>query len=157
MHSFTDSAGHQWDVRLDALTLGRIEEKCGISILSTTNEERALSNFMNLQTLMKILVASLAEALKQRNITEDDFKRALDGPALDLGCEAVSREIEDLFRSTRRAHLADTMSKSREAMIKSNAEAATRIRAIDVQRVVAGAMKKLDSDLTKLLAGGEAQ
>jgi hypothetical protein len=96
MPTFKDSAGHEWQVAFDGLLLNSLRAEHGIDLADVL-----AAQYVQLERDPGLLTTALAhlcgEQLKAKNISPQQFSKAMFGPALEQGFAALWGAAEGFF------------------------------------------------------------
>jgi len=98
-HAFKDAEGREWIVRVTVATIKRIRDTIGLDILDGENSIALLSS--DPVTLCDVLYLSCKDDADNRNVSDEEFGRALWGDALDAATNAFLEALADFFRNPR--------------------------------------------------------
>ena len=102
MHTFQDTQGRTWSVTINVDSIRRVRSLLNINLLDALDGsllERLVTDPVLLCDILFALVQPEAEA---RQVTDEDFGRALGGDVLDYATTALLEELVDFFPSGKR-------------------------------------------------------
>ncbi len=129
MKTFKDNAGRTWTVGIDVAAIKRVRSLLDVDLMDALEGkllERLVSDPVLLCDIIYCVVKPEAD---EKNVSDEDFGRAMAGDAIEHATTALLEELVDFFPQARRRLLAKALAKLK------NLEA----RALEV------AEKKLDS------------
>ena len=95
MHPFTDSKGRPWQLEVNCETIEQVKAQCGVNILDIavfdSDVAREIALFPPL--LCKLLFSALAEQAKTKEVDDREFRRSMNGDAINAAHEALLDEI----------------------------------------------------------------
>ncbi len=103
MHTFTDNAGRVWTVAIHAAAIKRVQGLLQVNLYKLIDENfKGLGELLgNIVQLVDVLYCLCKEEADARNVTDEDFGRALGGDALHRAIEAFLEELIDFFPDPR--------------------------------------------------------
>lgn len=102
MHTFQDTQGRTWSVTINVDAIRRVRSLLDINLLDAIEGkllERLVTDPVLLCDILFALVQPEAEA---KQVTDEDFGRALGGDVLDFATTALLEELVDFFPSGKR-------------------------------------------------------
>lgn len=110
MKSFSDNTGRTWIVNVNVGTIKRVRALCGVDIANIVSVEADGKPKIELLErlasdpvlLVDVLYAVCKEEADSKNISDEDFGRAMAGDAIELATAALLDEIIDFFPETKR-------------------------------------------------------
>lgn len=156
MKPFKDTGGAEWAVEINVDTLKRLRGH-GIDLLEIVEEKSTL--LQRLRSDPVLLVDTLYLVCKPqadgRNVTDEQFGRAMAGDAVDDATSALLEELADFFPSGRRKILRDILEKMKAVDEKATALAAARMQdpRVDaaIEKMLSDRGAAIDSQLDKML------
>ncbi|MFQ3588526.1 MAG: hypothetical protein SNJ74_11425 [Fimbriimonadaceae bacterium] len=121
MHSFRDNAGRAWTVAINVAAVKRVRGLVGIDLYKLIDEGfkplgALVSDPVQLADVLYCLCKDEADA---KQVTDEDFGRALAGDAITLAADAFVEELIDFFPDARaRASLTKVLSAGRKVRDK---------------------------------------
>lgn len=144
MHTFTDRNKTQWEVSVTVDTIKRVRGLLDVDLLEVVGNEALLPKLIGDPILLcDVIYAVCKPQADEREITDEDFGRAMAGDAIDGATEALLEELTDFFPQPKRRLLRTALQKLKELqrMILQKAEA----------RIESG---ELEKDLLRQLDAG---
>lgn len=137
--TFTDTAGRVWLVELHPLNMKRVRELTGTNLGAVLNDEmRGLRDlFADAVLFADVLCVLCRDEAEKRNVSDEDFGRALGGGVLEEAADAFLGALADFSRSQVRVPLLALAQKEKEYAARMAAVAAEKIAEIDVDAVIA--------------------
>jgi hypothetical protein len=113
MKTFADNAAHTWAITVNVAAVKRVRELLQVNLLEIADQkakllERLVDDPCLLCDILFCLVKPEADA---KNITDEDFGKALAGDALGAATDALLAEIADFFPKGRREILKRILAK----------------------------------------------
>ena len=151
MRSYKDTEGRVWTIAVNVSAVRRVRALCGIDLASaveTSPDGKLSANTLSrLATdpvlLVDVLYALSKEEAEKRNVSDEDFGKAMAGDVLNLAVTALIEEIVDFFPNPQRA----LMKKIMEAAARFGTETE---KALEAALADPGFDAKLDAELRKL-------
>lgn len=103
MHTFTDNAGRLWTVTIHATAIKRVQGLLKIDLYKLIDDNfKGLGELLgNIVQVVDVLYCLCKDEADARNISDEDFGRALFGDALHRAIEAFLEELIDFFPDPR--------------------------------------------------------
>ena len=102
MHTFNDTLGRTWTVTINVDAIRRVRALLDVNLLDAI-EGKLLERLVTDPVLLcDILFALVQPEAQAKNITDEDFGKALGGDVLDHASSALLEELVDFFPSARR-------------------------------------------------------
>ena len=130
MKTFTDSAGRVWTVAINVDAIKRVQSLVQVNLLEAIEGKLLERLSTDMVLLCDILFALVKPEADAKNVSDQDFGRAMAGDVLDAASTALLEELVDFFPSGKRRLLSQALAKLQKL----------EALAIDVTR------RKLDSD-----------
>jgi len=102
MHTFNDTLGRTWSLTINVDVIRRVRSLLNINLLDAVDGklfERLVSDPV---VLCDILFAICQPEAQAKNVSDEDFGRALGGDVLDCATTALLEELVDFFPSGKR-------------------------------------------------------
>lgn len=113
MKTFTDNAGRIWTIAINVATIQRVRASpLKLDLLDMTLVPRLLEDPVLIVNVVYVLCQIEANG---RNITDEDFGRAMAGDAIEAATIAFLEDLTDFFPKGRREMLRRTLNKIRAA------------------------------------------
>ena len=105
MRTFKDNQGREWNLAINVDAVKRVRSLLDVNLLDVT-DGKLLERIASDEVLMVDLVyALLKPEADSRDISDEDFGRAMAGDAIDRAYEAFLEELTDFFRNPARREL----------------------------------------------------
>lgn len=143
MHSFTDTAGREWQIEL---TIGAVKQlkvsELKIDLLKINEGKPTLLTrlFTDIELGIDVIWELVRKQAEERGLTVIDFVEALGGDAATDAKDAFDQELVDFFRQLRRTQEMRAVEKMRKTITRAIQNATERIERIDVDKFVDEAM-----------------
>jgi hypothetical protein len=134
MHTFADNVGRTWYVAVNVTTIRRVRAALDVDLYQLVDEGmqalgRLVADPVRLADVLYVLCKDDADA---KNISDEDFGRALAGDAITSAAEALVEELVDFFPDERsRAALRRVIAAGREVRTKLLTHAETMLDALN--------------------------
>ena len=142
MKTFNDNAGRTWTVAINVDAIKRVKSLLSINLLEAVEGkliEQLVSDPVMLCDVLYVLCKPEADA---KQVTDEDFGRAMAGDAIDLGTTCLLEELVDFFPLAKRQVLAKALAKLKAFQTKAVETASKRLDD-----------PKLDRHLEQILSG----
>lgn len=134
MKSFTDNTGRSWIVSINVGTIKRVRALCEIDLANIIELEPGRTPKVDLLErlaadpvlLVDVLYAVCKNEADNKNISDEEFGRAMAGDAIELATSALLDEIIDFFPVAKRQVFGKILSASRRFQARSK-EALTEL------------------------------
>ena len=134
MKTFTDNTGRTWTVQVNVTAIRRVRGLVGIDLYQVVDDGlqalgKLVSDPVRLADVLYCLVKDEADA---RQVSDEDFGRALAGDAITAAAEAFVEELIDFFPDARvRAGLRQVIDKGRQVRERLLLHAVMMVEQID--------------------------
>ena len=157
MHTFKDRNGLEWviDVNVDALR--RIKTALQIDLMELVSDEKFIDRLTGDPILLVDLLFVICQAqAAERNISDQQFGRAMGGDSIEQATQALLEDFVDFFPSRKRMILRAALAKLKgvESRILDIAEAAIADPKLDA--MIASAIEKLGATFTDAVQTADA-
>jgi hypothetical protein len=142
MKTFNDNAGRTWTVAINVDAIKRVKSLLGVNLLEAVEGkliERLVSDPVMLCDVLYVLCKPEADS---KQVSDEDFGRAMAGDAIDLGTTCLLEELVDFFPLAKRQVLAKALAKLKTFQTKAVETASKRLDD-----------PKLDRQLEQILSG----
>lgn len=110
MKSFTDNTGRNWTIAVTVGTIKRVRALCNIDLANIITIEPGKNPQVDLLErlasdpvlLVDVLYACCKEEADSRNVSDEDFGRAMAGDAIEMATSALLDEVVDFFPEVKR-------------------------------------------------------
>ena len=137
MKTFTDNAGRTWTVAIHVAAVKRVRGLLGIDIYGLVDDSfAALTKLLaDPVALVDLLYCLCQEEASARQVSDEDFGRAMGGDAIERATDAFLEELIDFFPDARvRASLRKVIEAGRKVRDNLLSHAETMIATIDPSR-----------------------
>jgi hypothetical protein len=135
MHTFADNLGRTWYVAINVATIRRVRAALDVDLYQLVDDGmqelgKLVSDPVRLADVLYVLCKEDAET---KDITDEDFGRALGGDAITAAAEALVEELVDFFPEERsRAALRRVIEAGRQVRTKLLEHAETMLDELNV-------------------------
>jgi len=113
MRTFTDNAGRAWTVSINVDAVRKVRAEAGVDLLEVADGKLIDRLAEDPVLLCGAIYACCREQAEARNISPEDFGRAMAGDAIDAAVAAFLEDLVDFFPSRRRPVLRKVLEKFR--------------------------------------------
>ena len=127
MKTFTDNAGRTWTITVNVDAIKRVRSLLDVNLLDVVDGkllERIVGDPVLLCDVIYCLVKPEADA---KQVTDEDFGRAMAGDAIDHATTALLEELVDFFPGPKRRVLAKALAKLQALEARALEVAETRL------------------------------
>jgi hypothetical protein len=127
MKTFTDNVGRSWTITVNVDAIKRVRSLLDVNLLDVVDGkllERIVSDPVLLCDVIYCLVKPEADA---KQVTDEDFGRAMAGDAIDHATTALLEELVDFFPGPKRRVLAKALAKLQALEARALQVAETRL------------------------------
>jgi hypothetical protein len=135
MHTFADNLGRTWYVAINVATIRRVRAALDVDLYQLVDDGmqelgKLVSDPVRMADVLYVLCKEDADG---KNITDEDFGRALGGDAITAAAEALVEELVDFFPEERsRAALRRVIEAGRQVRTKLLEHAETMLDELNV-------------------------
>lgn len=157
MRSFKDSQNRTWEIAVTAGSIERVKDATGIHLPGLFGDKmKGYIEFLgDAVAQAKVFWALVATKAEIQKVSEEAFKDALDGDAMEAALAALQEELIDFFPKAQREPLRKTLAK-----LKTIGEAALAMGTEKLDALgdaeIAAFLKTLDEKLTASSGGAPA-
>ena len=144
MKTFTDNAGRTWTVAINVECIKRVKTLLSVNLLDAIEGKLIEQLVSDPVLLCDVIYAICKTEADTKEITDEEFGRAMAGDAIDNATTALLEELVDFFPSGKRQVLAKALTKLKTFQTKAVETASKRLDD-----------PKLDQQLEALLKEGE--
>ena len=127
MKTFTDNLGNSWTLSVTVGTIKRVRALCGVDLANIISVENGKAPNVGLLEqlaadpvlLVDVLYAVCKPEADAKNISDEDFGRAMAGDAIELATTALLDEVIDFFPEAKRRVFRKILDASRRFEQKS--------------------------------------
>jgi hypothetical protein len=116
MHTFNDNAGRTWTIAINVAMVKRVRGLVNVDLYTLVDDKlKPLGKLLSDPVqLVDVLYALCKDEAEKKNISDEDFGRALAGDAITHAADAFIEELVDFFPEARaRASLTKVLNKGR--------------------------------------------
>ena len=126
MHSFVDNVSRTWAIDLNVTCLKRVRALCEVDLMAVV-DGRLLERLVTDPILLcDVLYAVCKDQADERDVTDEQFGRAMAGDVIDLATKALLEALVDFFPQRKRGVLARAVAKLRQFEARALAVAESR-------------------------------
>ena len=144
MKTFNDNAGRTWTVAINVECIKRVKTLLSVNLLDAIEGKLIEQLVSDPVLLCDVIYAICKTEADTKEITDEEFGRAMAGDAIDNATTALLEELVDFFPSGKRQVLAKALTKLKTFQTKAVETASKRLDD-----------PKLDQQLEALLKEGE--
>jgi hypothetical protein len=134
MHTFQDTQGRTWTVTINVDAIRRVRALLDINLLEAI-EGKLLERLITDPVLLcDILFALVQPEAQARNVSDEDFGRALGGDVLDHATTALLEELVDFFPSGKRTLFRRALDKLKQLEALALETATRRLESDELDR-----------------------
>lgn len=151
MSKFTDNKDREWELLVNVPTIRDVRKTCKVNLGDPTG--RAIDAIAkDPELLVDVLFVLCESQAKERDVSADDFGRALFGDEIDAATEALIEAHVNFSRGRTRLLLRKTMEKTKEARTLGMDVAIKKLEdPALMERVQAEMEKKMDREVEESL------
>jgi hypothetical protein len=161
MKTFIDNAGRTWTVAINVNAIKRVKGLTGVNLLDVVNGDSGdhdgglLGRLSSDPILLcDILYAVCKPEADTRNVSDEDFGRAMAGDAIDAGTTALLEELVDFFPQAKRRVLDKALRKLRSLEARVIDLAQQRLDSPQIDALIEQAMQ--DTGAVPSMASGSS-
>jgi len=144
MKTFTDNAGRTWTVAINVECIKRVKTLLSVNLLDAIEGKLIEQLVSDPVMLCDVIYAICKPEADTKEVSDEEFGRAMAGDAIDNATTALLEELVDFFPSGKRQVLAKALAKLKTFQTKAVETASKRLDD-----------PKLDRQLEALLSEGE--
>lgn len=145
MKTFTDNAGRVWTVQVNVDAIKRVRDLAQVNLLEVV-EGKLLERLISDPVLLCDVIYSLCKPeTDAKNVSDEDFGKAMGGDAIDGGTTALLEELVDFFPQAKRRVLAKALAKLRKLETAALAAVETRLDSPELEKQMAARLAQLES------------
>ncbi|MCC6579869.1 MAG: hypothetical protein IT440_05460 [Phycisphaeraceae bacterium] len=153
MRLFTDNAGRQWTVVINVDTIKRVRGLVGVNLLEVIGPRKKddaegdlLSRLSSDPILLcDVLYAVCKPEADTRNVTDEDFGRAMAGDAIDQATTALLEELVGFFPQSKRRVLGKALTRLRDLESRVLDVAERRLDDLRIEAAMEEALREMDA------------
>ena len=146
MHTFQDTQGRTWTVTINVDAIRRVRALLDVNLLDAVDGKLLERLVVDPVLLCDILFALCQPEAQARNVTDEDFGRALGGDVLEHATTALLEELVDFFPSGRRAVFRKALEKLRKLEALALETTTKRLESDELERKMAAALASTPGD-----------
>ena len=151
MKSFTDNNGRTWIIAVNVGSLKRVRALCNVDLANIITIEPGKTPNVDLLErlasdpvlLVDVLYAVCKPEADAKNVSDEDFGRAMAGDAIELATSALLDEIIDFFPEAKRRMFQKILSATRRFEIKSKKALAELLEDPELDTKIDAALEQL--------------
>lgn len=142
MKTFNDAAGRTWTLALNLGTAMHVKNKLGIDLLQPEAGEPPLLTRLGTDEMLlgEVLCALLQSQFEIHKVTDADVRKAFDGKTLMAAQTAFYEELVDFFQNRGRTDRAKAVAAQARLIEKATAAIEGKIAAMDLDKLIDGAL-----------------
>ncbi len=144
MHTFQDTLGRTWTVTINVDAIRRVRSLLDVNLLDAMEGNLLERLVVDPVLLCDILFALVQLEAEAKEVTDEDFGRALGGDVLDHASTALLEELVDFFPSGRRAVFRKALDKLKTLEALALETTTKRLESDELERQMVAALKNLD-------------
>ncbi len=145
MHTFQDTLGRTWSVSINVDTIRRVRSLLSINLSDATDGKLVHSLSTDPVLLCDLLFVMVQPEAEAKNVTDEDFGRALGGDVLDYASTALLEELVDFFPSGKRTIFRKVLEKFRKLQGIALEMVTHRLESDEPERKMTAALKNLEA------------
>lgn len=152
MTAFTDAQGRSWQLELNVTTIKRVRALAGVDLLSIFTGSLLEQIYSDPVILCDILYAMVKPEADSRDVSDEDFGRALRGEAIDRGTASLLEEVANFSRSPKEQAIL-------RAVLRKINQRIEAVQVLQMSRIESGELDALMDEALKKsgLSSGSAQ
>lgn len=151
MARFTDNAGSEWCINLDAPLIAAVRKECQVNL--TDLDGKAYEELAGDPVkLVEVLWHLVEEEAKQRGVSYKQFATSLTGDVLEQAADAMLEAITDFFPLRKRELLTAIASRNKKIREIGMTKALEKINDPELEKRIEEALeKRLDDEISSVL------
>jgi hypothetical protein len=138
--TFSDNAGRTWTVSLNVDAIKRVRTLVDVDLMQAVGGKLLERLTTDPVLLCDILYAVCKSECDVRNVTDEDFGRALAGDAIDAATTALLEELVDFFPQAKRRVLGKAMGKLKALQARALEVAELRLDSPELENAMEQAL-----------------
>ena len=144
MKTFTDNAGQTWTIAINVDCIKRVKSLLDVNLLDVI-EGKLLERFVSDPVLLcDVIFAICKPEAETRNVSDEEFGRAMAGDAIDGATNALLEELVDFFPSGKRLVLGKALAKLKNFETKALTAASKRLDDPELDRRMEAALQQFE-------------
>jgi hypothetical protein len=141
MKTFTDNAGRTWTVAINVDAIKRVRDLVEVDLLEVLDGKLIEKLYRDPVLLCDVVYAACKPEADARNVTDEDFGRAMAGDAIEHATKALLEELVGFSPSPRdRANLQRILETTWNVMDKARDAIEAKLATVNADEVVAQAL-----------------
>lgn len=141
MRTFTDNAGRSWTITINISAIKRVRSLLDVDLLTFVDGTLIERLITDPVLLCDVIYAVCQPQAQERDVSDEDFGRAMAGDAIELATKALLEELVDFSPCPRdRANLRRVLTTTWSAMDQARDLIEQRIESGELEKVVAQAL-----------------
>ena len=141
MRTFTDNAGRTWTVAINVDAIKRVRDLLKVDLLEILEGKLIEKLYRDPVLLCDVVYAACKPEADARNVTDEDFGRAMAGDAIEHATKALLEELVGFSPSPRdRANLQRILATTWNVMDKARDVIEAKLATVDAEALVAQAL-----------------
>jgi hypothetical protein len=140
MHTFNDTLGRTWTVTINVDAIRRVRSLLNIDLLDAIEGKLLERLVADPVLLCDILFALIQPEADAKQVSDEDFGRALGGEVLDHATTALLEELVDFFPSGRRQVFRKALEKLKQLEGIALQTATRRLESSELEQQMAAAL-----------------
>jgi len=145
MKTFTDNAGRTWTVTVNVDAIRRVRSLLSVDLLSVADGKLLERLVADPVLLCDVIYAVCRPEADTKQVSDEDFGRAMAGDAIDLATTALLEELVAFFPLAKRRLLAKALSKLKTLEARALEVAQQRLDSPELETRLAAALSELGS------------
>jgi hypothetical protein len=134
MKTFCDNAGRTWTVQINIGTMKRVRDLAKVNLLEVV-EGKLLEKLISDPVLLcDVIYCVCKPEADSKNISDEDFGRAMAGDAIDHATTALLEELVDFFPQGKRRVLGKALAKLRKLEAAALTAVETRLESPELEQ-----------------------
>jgi len=146
MKTFADTQGRTWSVTINVDAVRRVRSLLSINLLEVVEGPLLERLITDPVLLCDILFALCQPEAQSKNVSDEDFGRALGGDVLDGATTALLEELVDFFPSAKRAVFRKALDKLKKLETLAIETATKRLESDELERKMVAALAGMPGD-----------
>jgi len=149
MKQFCDKTGRSWTISLTLRTAIEVRDKLGVDLLQPEQGSPPLLTRLGTDEIMlgEVICALLGDQFEKHGVTAAQVRGSFDGSTLLAAQKAFYEELVDFFQSRGRTDRARAVLAQMQVIEAAIRAAETRIEAIDIERTIEEAERRLEETI----------
>ena len=152
MKLFTDNAGRAWTVVINVDAIKRVKSLLGVNLLDIVDGKLLEQLVTDPLLLCDVIYCVCKPEADSRNVSQDEFDRAMSGDAIDGAQAALLQELVDFFPQATRQVLTKALTKLKAFQAKAIELASKRL---DDPTLDAEMMNQLETNQSQATTFGD--